>query len=441
MVFNDDIIIDSIITPGKNKIIDKALKGIFSKIGHCITLNTKLCYHYELDDYRIIIPFEINFLEKGKDRTKIAVDKVNELVRYLENMDLNKIWNTKDKYYLNIIRHFYGQKDFIRVQYQERIEIISLPFYKINKIEAYEKKMPDGTVIKQIVSPFMSDYGIYIDHSKKFEDFSIDYNVLHLFEHLAVPWKEQEEYIYMNGFTTVVGICICSVITSTLKSCTRALNEYIDWHNDFRKNIDKYKKKIELEAVRANYETIDRNSITAFGKSFSSIYKRDYRMDILKYYASLPFTIILVVPQRIDWKLVKDLKPCEKVKRPSPTEISRIPLTYFESKMTDSYTILPISEAKRFDKIRVASYEEETPAPFMSDQEYTGNYIEGVDCILVPIEFIDIRDSNTLIRQISKTPISEIPEFLITHPLPLKNYGLYVLDRNISNMAVYLMED
>lgn len=440
MSYIDDIIIEPTFKVGKNKLIDKTLKSVFARLGHCITLNTTLCYHYECEDYQIRIPFEINFTEMSIDKTKLAVEKVDRLINYLETLEVNK-WCARDKYALNILQQLNKDHTFLQVRYRDRIEIVGLPFYKIDPIKAEEKKMKDGTIIKQVISPFVSDWGIYVDHSKKYSDFTLDYNVLHLFEHLAVPWHECEEYIFMNGFTTVVGVCICSLITSSKKSCIKGINEYIKWHNEFRQNIDKFKDKIEQEVIRTNYETLSANHICAFGKSFSSIYDKNYRYDILKYYASQPFTIVLVVPEMIPWNSINELIPVKNVPKPKPTEIKRIPFTYFQNKEEEPYTILPSSEKKRFDNIRTQPSELKNVPKLFNSTEYFGNYIEGVDCILVPLKYIDIRDNNMMIREISVLEAKSIPDYLKTHPLPYKNYGLYMLDRNSSNLVAYLIDN
>lgn len=424
---------------GENKIVDHAYHILFAKIAHCITLNTTLCYHYELCEDRLIIPIEINFKEINIPANKLIADKYFQLIHFLEKLEIKK-WAPKDKYAINLLNSLVESGSIIKIKNGETIHEIIFDEGQFENVEAIEYKFKDGTAIKQIISPFVDDWGIYIDHSKKYEDFTLDYNGLHLFEHLAVPWKDSPEYIFQNGVTNVVGICFCALITSTKRSCIKGLNEYIDWHNKFRTDIDMFKKKIELEVIRTNYETLGSSGINSFGKSFSSIYDNDYRIDILKYYASQPFTIVLVVPEKIDWKLIHDLKPSRKIPRPKPKSISRIPYTYFFNKEEEPFTILPSSEKKRFNKPKIRNTGNTKLPNIMKGVKYCGNYVEGVDCILIPLFPVDISDSNMMIRQISITPIEELPKFIARNPLPFKNYGLYMLDRSRKNEVAYLIE-
>ena len=274
-----------------NKIVLHEFKNLASKLGSIITLQSKLCYHFELQDDGILIPIELNFTEINVDKSKLIKDKYNELVNILRHVDVSN-WSRRDKYTVSLLHTLYKGTSFVKVIYNELHTDIIFDLDKLPKTTGYEKTFKDKTIVKQIVSPLIGDWGIYIDHSKTYEDFTLDYNTLHLFEHLAVPWKDHVDYIYQNGVTNIVGVCICELITSNKKACIKGINEYIDWHNDFRHNIQKYKDKIEHETIRTNYETINQNSINIFGKSFTGIYSKDYNMDILEYYASLPFKIL-----------------------------------------------------------------------------------------------------------------------------------------------------
>lgn len=425
---------------GENKIIDKAYDMLFAKLAHCITLNTTLCYHYDISDHKLTIPIEINFKEIKISTEKLITDKYFQLIKFLEGLEIKK-WAPKDKYAINLLNSLVESGSIIKVKNGNTVHEIIFDEGQFEEITAIEHKFKDGTTIKQIISPFVDDWGIYIDHSKTYEDFTLDYNVLHLFEHLAVPWKDDPSYIFQNGVTNVVGICFCALITSTKQSCIKGLNEYIEWHNKFRADINQFKKKIELEVIRTNYETLDGNSINSFGKSFSSIYNNDYRFDILKYYASMPFTIILVVPEKIDWKAIHEMKVAQNVERPKPKSINRIPYTYFANKESEPFTILPSSEKKRFNDSRVKETDKHKIPTVMKNQKYYGNYVEGVDCILVPLFPTDLSDSNMMIRQISITPIEELPKFIAKNPLPFKNYGLYMLDRSGKNEVAYLIDN
>lgn len=425
---------------GVNKIIDHAYRILFAKLAHCITLNTTLCYHYELTEHKLSIPIEINFKEINIPPNKLIADKYFQLIRFLEELEIKK-WAPKDKYAINLLNCLVESGSIIKVKNGNTVHEIIFNEGQFETVDAIEHKFKDGTVVKQIISPFVDDWGIYIDHSKKYEDFTLDYNVLHLFEHLAVPWKDDPEYIFQNGVTNVVGICFCTLIASTKRSCIKAINEYIDWHNKFRTDINHFKKKIELEVIRTNYETLDSNGINSFGKSFSSIYDNDYRIDILKYYASQAFTIILVVPEKIDWKSMHELKPSQKIKKPTPKSINRIPYTYFFNKESEPFTILPSSEKKRFNSSRIKIVDSGKKfSNIARDNNYYENYVEGVDCILIPLFHVDISDSNMMIRQISITPIENLPKFIARNPLPFKNYGLYMLDRRGKNEVAYLID-
>lgn len=428
------------IRTGLNKIIDHAYDMVFAKLAHLITLNTTLCYHYTLEHHKLIIPIEINFKEIKIPKDKLITDKYFQLIKFLESIEIKK-WAPKDKYAINLLNSLVESGSIIKVKQGNTSHEIIFNEGQFESVEASEHKFKDGTTIKQIVSPFVDDWGIYIDHSKKYEDFTLDYNVLHLFEHLAVPWKDEPEYVFQNGVTNVVGICFCTLITSTKKAFIKGINEYIDWHNKFRSNIDQFKKKIELEVIRTNYETLDGNSVNSFGKSFSSIYDNDYRLDILKYYASMPFTIIFVIPEKIDWKLIHELKPSPKVERPKPKRINKIPYTYFFNKELEPFTILSSSEKKRFNDPRISNDNESRLPNAMKTHKYYGNYVEGVDCILIPLFRVDLSDSNMMIRQISITPTEDLPKFIARNPLPFKNYGLYMLDRNGKNEVAYLIDN
>jgi hypothetical protein len=426
---------------GNDKILDTATDIFLAKLGSTISLKSELCYHYERIDNALLIPIETNYKEIKLNKSTLIEKKLNQIIKLLENIDFLG-WGVKEKYALNLLQLLSGQTSFLRVMYEEFHHDITFNLQKFPDTTAYETKLSDGSIIKQIVSPFIDDWGIYIDHSKKFSDFTLDYNCLHLFEHLAVPWEENEHYIFTNGFTNIVGICICALITDSKSSCIKGTNEYLSWHKKFRSNFDSFKSKIEREVVRTNYETIDGSSITAFGKNFTGIYSKDYKYDILKYYASQPFTIMLVVPEFIKWNNFIDLPACKSIKKPEPTTLTQIPYTYFTEKEENKYTILPSNLKQYFDKLELKKIEDQRKKEKLDvayPQKYIGNYLEGVDCILVPMFEEKVKSANTLLRQLFVTPTKDIPKFLHANPLPYKNYGLYMLDRNLENKGAYLV--
>lgn len=417
-----------------NKIIHKCIDNVLHKFTASISLNTKLGYHLYVENSIIHIPFEININEINESKSQLRKHKLQELIEYLENYDFSN-WSIREKYCLNILYLAFQDENILKVEFENIKKNIKFKNFMKYKIRIEEKIQEDKTKIRQIINPLSSDFGIFIDHSKPFELFTLDYNILHLFEHLAVPWKDKSEYIYQNGFTNVVGNCYCCLITSTKETCIKGLNEYIDWHNKFRKSIHSFDEKIKLEIIRTHYESLEFANIQSFGKPFSGIYDNDYHYDILSYFASLSFKILIITPEFIPWEKIHNLRKSEKIEKPNPTKLEQIPLTYFLNKEIDNYVILPIKEKEKMDKKITQNYSNKIFKPITEQ----GNYIEGVDCILVPLNDYPVKDCNILLKDLFDKSKIELEKSFENITLPLTNIGLMELDREFKKEGVFMV--
>jgi hypothetical protein len=127
-------------------------------------------------------------------------------------------------------------------------------------IKKYEPKLrqtilKDGSKLKEIVDPFVNDYGVYINLSVPFSEMDYGYNYLHFYEHMMTyAWKNesQQNMLELNGATTCHGLCYVYNIHSNQDSMEQYLKSYLEFHMKTRN--DEYWNNELLEGLKRELE-------------------------------------------------------------------------------------------------------------------------------------------------------------------------------------------
>jgi hypothetical protein len=155
-------------------------------------VDTDVKYHpgkitRELDKIVLEIPIEKNANDE-LDSSKVLSNRFKAIRTLLNNIDFTK----ENKFYqyifnsLNILKIpiecqlWYSDMNF------ENFELLN----PINvKNEVFETDCGNGCIIRQIINPYISDYGLFANISKPYKEFtSYGYNYLHLYEHMMCSW-------------------------------------------------------------------------------------------------------------------------------------------------------------------------------------------------------------------------------------------------------------
>lgn len=339
--------------------------------------------------YTDSVEFMIKIEEHNErlDKLSLINKRVKSIKNYIKN---NKITDKKILSYIRTLIvsgynpdeilsiNYYIDKDFFR-------EYIPINYDKIPEIKINSEEYSNiGVKHIHVYNPFIDDTAcsLYFDESKTLKDF-IGYgpNYLHYYEHIVGSFLDQGTYegLFKYGaFTTISGICLCSLIEKE-EVCKRKLKDYIEGRNNMSKG--KFDLgTINLEKERIISETQDYNSFSECFKISGEVYKNNaFNLDILQYYASLNYTIVSISNHTYEnnpfTKIISELNNKLKINRVNPPEVIK-------------YKHLVLGSL--INKKGCRLYYKDLPKKFKSKYTYTA----GVDSVYVHI--YDERSSEPL---------------------------------------------
>lgn len=296
------------------KVIYTLMQFLNFQLGAKTVLNYKIMELDANSEYIAIrIPIQYHTIADSSFR-ELLTKRVETVKTFISTYDWNKV-NVFYKWcWRYLTRNKFDLFDMTRIRYGNIVdEPIDYNITIEEKTKIYEIKLEDGTIIRNIVDPFVLDYGLYINLSVPFKDMNYAWNSLHLYEHMMTyAWKNLSEKHRsdMNGGTMIHGLCYIYNIHSTLESLLDHFDNYLKFHLKTRtkEGWNDLKDGIETEIERTISETIDERSLTNMGRSDTYAFTKGYDTEIFRYYSNKPFTVLLITPVKINVKkYVKDL--------------------------------------------------------------------------------------------------------------------------------------
>jgi hypothetical protein len=400
----------------KNNMIIKVLTLILRKLNQKIGSDTTINYRINPVDvkckfkdnnkqYKFILTFPIqqHGIESNSKLTNKVIDTLNDFIPNInwEHIHKQYLWLWRILYQLNYIPDSY-------IKYNDYKN--SLKWGPSNDIiKKYEPKLrqtilKDGSKLKEIVDPFVNDYGLYINLSVPFYDMEYGYNYLHYYEHMMTyAWKNlsQLDMLEMNGATTCHSLCYVYNIHSNTKSLEEYLSSYLDFHVKTR-NGDYWNNDL-LEGLERELERT--MSETLLDKSYANMAKTDpksqhkYDINTLKYFSNKPFEIIIYAPDITNAKQI-----CEKIINNKPTQ------DYIPKALTFNYYPKHVCRDKLDRKYLVLKLDDKTTKE---------NCITGVDCYIKSDENLD--ELNTILMNLLLTDGIKLKQILCNTPIPNSN--------------------
>lgn len=398
----------------------RILSHLFKYISAIISIKTNVGYYVCADAEDLKSVFKLNILDNTEDFTGLIEKRIETIKESLENFDFENDAPLKIRWCLRAIKLLKINTDkFIYIKannkkYYIKLKIFKKDLWEIKVHDYYDKKA--NLKIRQIVDPLIEDYGLYINHSKKFSDFCIYWNALHLYEHLMVPWSilGDDNTIMTNGFTTPTGICYCFTICKKKKKLIESYNSFISFFNKVRKNPTFLKERINLEIERTFSESIDDKDFSSFGRFDAMLYNN---MDILKYYANQPLEIVLVTRKKIDISKLKELDKPYSVTKPEKRVFNEPTISMFRNRMIRG--------------VIVENMKHET------DKSY-----KGVDCVMNSIIGEDLSGFNCLISNTFRILTDkELEKYFKNNIVPNSNLGISKIDDFLNKTSLFTFDN
>lgn len=413
--------------PGKTLTADtlefRILSFLFKYLTSIVSVETDAGYYIcaDSDDLEVSINVEIMDKKESTDIQKLVQKRIDSMTKALQNFNFKNASKTV-RWCIRSVKILGINTDkFLYIEHGSKKHFIILDVFKTIpwKTEVFETTFKEsGLTVRQVVDPLIYDYGLYVNHSKKFEDFCICWNILHLYEHLMVPWDilGDEKNLLTNGFTTPTGLCYCYTVLDSKQALRRDYNKFISFFNKVRKDPSFLKSKIKLEERRTFSESIEDKDFSSFGRADPDLYDKGYNIEIFKYYANQPLDILLICPEKIDVDSLDKLSKIVKVETPKKKEFDEPGLAMFRNRMTRS--------------IIIEDMKHKTPSSY-----------NGVNCVLNSIIGEPLNEMNNLIsntfRTFSKT---DLEEYLSKRIIPNDNIGISRIDDELVKSAFYTFD-
>lgn len=400
----------------------RVLTYLFGYITTIISIKTNAGYYIRADSEDLKSRFKLNLVDKDETFDGLIQKRVECIKETLENFDFeiapnNIKWclrsiktfgiNTDKFLYIKSYSSKSSKKHYIKLKIFEKND------WKIKVHEYFDKKA--NLKIRQIVDPLLTDYGLYVNHSKKFDDFCICWNALHLYEHLMVPWDilDNKQTLMTNGFTTPTGLCYCFTICSKKKMLIDCYNTFISFFNKVRKNPSFLKDRMKLEVMRTYSESIDDKDFSSFGK-YDPILNDN--TEILRYYANQPLEILVITKKKIDISKFKSLDKPYDVPQPKKRTFDEPTISMFRNRM-----------------IRTVIIE--------NMKHKTNKSICGVDCVMNSTIGEDLSEYNTLLSNTFRTLTEkDLEKYLNNSVIPNSNFGISKIDDSLFKTAFYTFD-
>lgn len=409
------------------KILTLLLRKLNQRIGSDTSINYRInpvdvkCKHVDCKrQYKFVLTFPIQ-----QHGIKLNEQLLNETLEKLSTFIPNLDWEQIHKQYLWLWRTLYQTKykpnsylkydDFKKqIQWGPSDEVM----------EKYEPKLretilTDGSKLKEIVDPFVNDYGVYINLSVPFKDMNYGYNYLHYYEHMMTyAWKNitQQDMLEMNGATTCHALCYVYNIHSNVESMETYLKSYLEFHVKSRDEsfwTIELLNGMKLELERTMSETL-------LDKSYTNMAKTDpksqfnYDSSILQYFSNKPFEIIVYGPKKTNAKEIAEsiiTSKSDNNKQPKPLKFNYYPLHVCRDKTDRRYLIL--KKNKDDDKVVVT----------------------GVDCYIKCDE--NLNELNTVLMQLLLKSGQELKNILVKTPIPNSNLNFGSASCSDENINAY----
>lgn len=392
------------------KIVTLILRKLNQRIGSDTTINyrinpvdVKCKFENNAKKYKFILTFPIqqHGIQSNEKITNKVIDTLKDFIPNLnwEHIHKQYLWLWKTLYQLNYKPDSYLKYDDFKTK------IVWGPSDEI--IKKYEPKLrqtnlKDGSILKEIVDPLVTDYGLYINLSVPFNDMDYGYNYLHYYEHMMTyAWKKlsQQDMLEMNGATTCHALCYVYNIHSTINSMEEYLKSYLEFHIKTRNNNFWTKELIEgmeRELERTMSETLLDKSYANMAKTDpSSQYK--YNSKILEYFSNKPFEIIIYSPNETKAK-----------------EITQSIINY-----SSNNTIVPKSLQYDYYPIHVCRDKLERRYLILKTNNETKDEIKGIDCYIKSEE--NLSELKTILMQLLLSEGKDLKQILLKTPIPNSN--------------------
>ena len=401
------------------KILTLILRKLNQKIGSDTSINYRInpldvkCKNEEcVKKYKFILTFPIqqHGIKSNEELLNQTIDTLSEFIPNFnwEHIHKQYLWLWKTLYQLDYKPNSYLKYDDFKTQLSWG------PSDEV--IKKYEPKLrqtilKDGSKLKEIVDPFVNDYGVYINLSVPFNDMDYGYNYLHYYEHMMTyAWKtiSQQDMLEMNGATTCHALCYVYNIHSTRESFETYLKSYLEFHMKSRSNsfwTNELLDGMNMELERTMSETL-------LDKSYANMAKTDpksqhqYNSKILEYYSNKPFEIIVYCPCETDAKKISETivtSNITNVKSPNKLKFNYYPLHVCRDKTNRKYLIL----------------QKESGVNPEVNSKTNNPTIEGVDCYIKCEE--NLSELNTILMQLLLKEGQELKDVLVKTPTPNSN--------------------
>lgn len=401
----------------------RILKYLFKYINAILAIKTDAGYYIgttNMSDFDSGIIIDI--LDKSEiDRKKLISKRIKTIISTLENFDFNNS-NKSIKWCLRAIKILkIDVNKFLYIKHNDKyyyihLKIFNTDMWKSHVVETHDPKT--GLTIKQIIDPIVKDYGIYINHSKKFTDFCLYWNILHLYEHIMVPWNilDNDDVICTNGFTTPTGLCYCFRIVKTIDKLIESYNYFITFFNKVRNGVEFLKEHIKLEERRTFSESMESKAFSSFERADPTLYDKGYDTEVFKYYANQPLEIILITPEEIDVSKLKKLNKMNPVPKPETRIFKEPTLAMFRNRMIKTIIIEDMKHK--------------------TDLSYL-----GVDCVLNSTIEEDLSGLNILITTTFRLLSGKkLEKYINNNIIPGDNFGISGIDDLLKHTSFYTFD-
>ena len=344
-------------------LLHKFLTLLNSHIG----ANTNLNYHINpVKEFKIQIPIYVYTNDEKKMSSSDLVEKrVNTLINHLENLDWSKHTNLQEQWLIYSLKTVGIDitTDFListttdpTIGFQDlNQQPIKIKAPAIHQAKLKRITYADGSTILYLSTPYLNDYGVFVNLSTTFDEMGMSFNALHLYEHLMTyAWKgiDFSKIKMMNGSTWPHSLCSVFVITGSLESMKTFAASFIKFYLESREagfwNKPENLEGLKLETQRTISETRTERTLSSLCRSDLHAYDFKYNTNIFEYWSQRPFDMLIAGPdsleklfmnkQTID-KFIK-LHPSRKVKRPENVIYKTLPLDTIKMKQMKQFRVI-----------------------------------------------------------------------------------------------------
>ena len=317
------------------KLIMELLNIYMQYINMLIGSKTPINYNiHPVTNFRIIIPIYYYSRNEMHDIYGTIENKIKIIVNYLENDIDWKQTNSKILWCLRSLKildvdivNIFSLRLLTDIIEIEPVDIkLTVKVPELNMPKIITKTFSDGSNITIYNDEYITEYGVFNDLSVLFNDMSIEYNVLHMYEHLSMfAWNgcngkcctESNGTTYSNGLSNIYSI---HRTKESLIEYTNALLKFV-MKSRSMDYWDKNKKIVEVETLRTISETLKSRTMNSHGRSAISAYSIGYDTNIFKYLSNRPFNILIMTYEQINFEFEKiesliKRYPLNKVPRP-----------------------------------------------------------------------------------------------------------------------------